>query len=162
MLLQLFVNTNSCHLNRVCDSSLLPPYVSPPSTHHQLNAWTLWHIRGRTPPNWPLGLLTWLIPLNPQAPYPSWCMFALQTGLQTHNSTCCISITCHVMYLTSGKLAAVMHVAVILQDCLARHTVIVLAKPCASILSPNMRMKLDMIMRMKVIVRRKRGVRENG
>ena len=31
-----------------------------------------------------------------------------------------------------------MHVAVILQDCLARHTVIVLAKPCASILSPNM------------------------
>ena len=37
----------------------------------------------------------------------------------------------------SGKLAAVLHVAVILQDCLARHTVIVLAKPCASILSPN-------------------------
>ena len=65
------------------------------------------------------------------------------------------------MYLASGKLAAVMHVAVILLDCLARHTVIVLAKPCASILSPNMRMKLDMIMRMKVIVRRKRGVREN-
>ena len=63
----------------------------------------------------------------------------------------------------SGKLAAVMHVAVILQDCLARHTVIVLAKPCASILSPNMmRMKLDMIMRMKVIVWRKRGARENG
>ena len=63
----------------------------------------------------------------------------------------------------SGKLAAVMHVAVILQDYLARHTVIVLAKPCASILSPNMmRMKLDMIMRMKVIVRRKRGTRENG
>ena len=67
------------------------------------------------------------------------------------------------MYLASGKLAAVMHVAVILQDCLAHHTVIVLAKPCASFLSPNMmRMKLDMIMRMKVIVRRKRGVRENG
>ena len=67
------------------------------------------------------------------------------------------------MYLASGKLAAVMHVAVILKDCLARHTVIVLAKPCASILSPNMmRMKLDMIMRMKVIVWRKRGVRENG
>ena len=66
------------------------------------------------------------------------------------------------MYLASGKLAAVMHVAVILQDCLARHTVIVLAKPYASILSPNMmRMKLDMIMRMKVIVWRKRGVREN-
>ena len=64
---------------------------------------------------------------------------------------------------TSGKLAAVMHVAVILQDCLACHTVIVLAKPCASILSPNMmRMKLDMIMRMNVIIRRKRGVRENG
>ena len=63
----------------------------------------------------------------------------------------------------SEKLAAVMHVAVILQDCVARHTVIVLAKPCASILSPNMtRMKLDMIMRMKVIVRRKMGVRENG
>ena len=62
----------------------------------------------------------------------------------------------------SGKLAAVMHVAVSLQDCLARHTVIVLAKPCASILSPNMmRMKLDMIMRMQVIVRRKRGAREN-
>ena len=62
-----------------------------------------------------------------------------------------------------GKLAVVMHVAVILQDCLARHTVIVLAKSCASILSPNMmRMKLDMIMRMKVIVRRKRGARENG
>ena len=62
-----------------------------------------------------------------------------------------------------GKLAAVMHVAVILQDCLARHTVIVLAKPCTSILSPNMmRMKLDMIMRMKVIVRRKRGAKENG
>ena len=76
---------------------------------------------------------------------------------------CCISVTCHVMYLAPGKLAAVMHVAVILQDCLARHTVIVLAKPCASILSPNMmRMKLDMIMRMKVIVRRRRGVRENG
>ena len=66
------------------------------------------------------------------------------------------------MYLASGKLAAVMYVAVILQDCLARHTVIVLAKLCASILSPNMRMKLDMITRMKVIVRRKRGVRENG
>ena len=66
------------------------------------------------------------------------------------------------MYLTLGKLAAVMHVAVILQDCLARHTVIVLAKPCASILSPNMRLKLDMMMRMKVIVRSKRGVRENG
>ena len=33
------------------------------------------------------------------------------------------------MCLASGKLAAVMHVAVILQDCLARHTVIVLAKP---------------------------------
>ena len=67
------------------------------------------------------------------------------------------------MYLASGKLAAVMHVAVILQDCLACHTVIVLAKPCASILLPNMmRMKLDMIMRMKVIIRRKRGVRENG
>ena len=66
------------------------------------------------------------------------------------------------MYLTLGKLAAVMHVAVILQDCLASHTVIVLAKPCASILSPNMRLKLDMMMRMKVIVRRKRGVRENG
>ena len=63
----------------------------------------------------------------------------------------------------SGKLAAVMHVGVILQDCLARHTVIVLAKPCASILSPNMmRMKLDMIMTMKVIVWRKRGARENG
>ena len=63
----------------------------------------------------------------------------------------------------SGKLATVMHVAVILQDCLARHTVIVLAKPCASILSPNMmRMKLDMIMRMKVILCRKRGARENG
>ena len=56
-----------------------------------------------------------------------------------------------------------MHVAVTLQDCLARHTVIVLAKPCASILSPDMlRMKLDMITRMKVIVRRKRGARENG
>ena len=56
-----------------------------------------------------------------------------------------------------------MHVAVILQDCLARHTVIVLAKPCASILSPNMmKIKLDMIMRMQVVVRRKRGVRENG
>ena len=56
-----------------------------------------------------------------------------------------------------------MHVAVILQDCLARHTVTMLAKPCASILSPNMMiMKLDMIMRMKVIVWRKRGVRENG
>ena len=56
-----------------------------------------------------------------------------------------------------------MHVDVILQDCLARHTVIVLAKPCASILSPNMmRMKLDMIMRMKVVVWMKRGVRENG
>ena len=67
------------------------------------------------------------------------------------------------MYLASGKPAAVMHVAVILQDCLARHTVIVLAKPCVSILSPNMmRIKLDMIMRMKVIVWRKRGVRENG
>ena len=67
------------------------------------------------------------------------------------------------MYLASGKLAAVMHVAVILQDCLACHTVIVLAKSCASILSPHMmRMKLDMIMRMKVIVRRKRGVRDNG
>ena len=67
------------------------------------------------------------------------------------------------MYLASGKLAAVMHVAVILQDCLARHAVIVLAKPCVSILSPNMmRMKLDMIIRMKVIVWRKRGVRENG
>ena len=53
----------------------------------------------------------------------------------------------------SGKLAAVMHVDVILRDCLARHTVIVLAKSCASILSPNMmRMKLDMIMRMKVII----------
>ena len=64
--------------------------------------------------------------------------------------------------LTSGKLAAVMHVAVILQDCLTRHAVFVLAKPSASILSPNMRMKLDMIMRMNVIVRRKRGVRENG
>ena len=63
----------------------------------------------------------------------------------------------------SGKLAAVMHVAVIRQDCLARHTVIVMEKPSASILSPNMmRMKLDMIMRMKVIVRRKRGGRENG
>ena len=62
------------------------------------------------------------------------------------------------MYLASGKLAAVMHVAVILQDYLARHTVIVLAKPSASFLSPNMmRMKLDVIMRMKVIVRRKRG-----
>ena len=61
------------------------------------------------------------------------------------------------MYPGSGKLEAVMHVAVILQDCRARHTVIVLAKPCASILSPNvMRMKLDMIMRMKVIVWRKR------
>ena len=59
------------------------------------------------------------------------------------------------MYQTLGKLAAVMHVAVILQDCLAGHTVIVLAKPCASILSPNMRLKLDMMMRMKVIVRRK-------
>ena len=70
------------------------------------------------------------------------------------------------MYLASRKLAAVMHVAVILQDCLARHTVIVLAKPGDSILSPNMTgMKLDMIMRMKVIVWivwRKRGVRENG
>ena len=67
------------------------------------------------------------------------------------------------MYPASGKLEAVMHVAVILQDCRARHTVIVLAKPCATILSPNvMRMKLDMIMRMKVIVWRKRGVRENG
>ena len=63
----------------------------------------------------------------------------------------------------SGKLAAVMHVAVILQDSLARRTVIVLAKPCASILSPNMmEMKLNVIMRMKVIVRRKRGARENG
>ena len=61
----------------------------------------------------------------------------------------------------SGTVAAVMHVAVNLQDCLARHTVIVLAKPSASILSPTMmRMKLDM--RMKVIVRRKRGARENG
>ena len=67
------------------------------------------------------------------------------------------------MYLASGKLVAVMHVAVLLLDCLARHTVIVLAKLCASILSPNMiRMKLDMIMRMKVIVWRQRGVRENG
>ena len=66
------------------------------------------------------------------------------------------------MYIASGELAAVMHVAVVLQDCIARHTVIVLANPCASILSPNMRMKLDMIMRMKVLVRRKRGVRENG
>ena len=56
-----------------------------------------------------------------------------------------------------------MHVAVILQDCLARHTVIVLAKPRAAILSLNMmRMKLDMIMRMKVIVWRKRGASENG
>ena len=56
-----------------------------------------------------------------------------------------------------------MHVAVILQDCLARHTVIVLAKPCASILSADkVRMKLDMIMRMKVTVLRKRGARENG
>ena len=55
-----------------------------------------------------------------------------------------------------------MHVAVILQDSLARHTVIVLAKLCASMLSPHMmRMKLDMIMRMTVIVRRKRGAREN-
>ena len=55
-----------------------------------------------------------------------------------------------------------MHVAVILQDCLARHTVIVLAQPCASILSANMmRMKLYLIMRMKVVVRRKRGAREN-
>ena len=63
----------------------------------------------------------------------------------------------------SGKLAAVMHVAVILQDCLARHIVIVLTKLCASIVSPNMmRMKVDMIMRMKVVVRRKRGARENG
>ena len=63
----------------------------------------------------------------------------------------------------SGKLAAVMHIAVILQDCLARHTVIVLAKPYASILSPNMvRMKLNMIMRMKVIAWRKRGTTENG
>ena len=35
------------------------------------------------------------------------------------------------MYLASGKLAAVMLVAIILQDCLARHTVFVLAKPCA-------------------------------
>ena len=62
----------------------------------------------------------------------------------------------------SGKLAGVMHVAVILQDCLARHTVIVLAKLCASIRSPNMmRMKLDMIMRKKVTVLRKRGAREN-
>ena len=124
--------------------------------------------------SWPLGLLTWLIPSNPQASYSSWCMFALQTGLQTKNSVClailapsgnicCISITCHVLYLASGKLAAVMHVAVILQDCLARHAVNVLAKPCASIVSPNMmRMKLDMIIRMKVIVWRKRGVRENG
>ena len=61
----------------------------------------------------------------------------------------------------SGKLAAVMHVAVIRQDCLARHTV--LMKPCASFLSPNMmRVKLDMIMRMKVIVRRNMGARENG
>ena len=63
----------------------------------------------------------------------------------------------------SGKLAAVMHVAVILQDCLAHYTVIVLMKPCASILSPNMvRMKVDMIMRMKVIVRRNWGAKENG
>ena len=63
----------------------------------------------------------------------------------------------------SGKLAAVMHVAVIPQDYLARHTGIVLAKPCASILSPNMMtMNLETIMRMQVIVRRKRGVRENG
>ena len=63
----------------------------------------------------------------------------------------------------SGKLAAVMHIAAIRQDSLARHTVIVLVKPCASILSPNMmRVKLDMIMRMKVIIRRKRGARENG
>jgi len=39
----------------------------------------------------------------------------------------------------------------------------VVAKPCASILSPNMmRMKVDMIMRMKVIVRKKRGAREKG
>ena len=66
------------------------------------------------------------------------------------------------MYMASGKLAAVLHVAVILQDCLARLIVIVLAKRCTSILSPNMRTKLDMIMRMKVVVRRKRGVRENG
>ena len=65
----------------------------------------------------------------------------------------------------SGKLAAVMPVAVIPQDCLARHTAIVLAKPSASILSPNMMRMLDMIdmiMRMKVIVWRKRGARENG
>ena len=63
----------------------------------------------------------------------------------------------------SGKLARVMHVAVILQDCLAQGTVIVLAKLCASILSPNMmRMKLDMIMRMKVTLLRKRGATENG
>ena len=75
---------------------------------------------------------------------------------------CLVCVICYVMYLASGKLAAVLHVAVILQDCLARHIVIVLAKPCASIPSPHIRMKLDMIMRMKVIVRRKRGVRENG
>ena len=62
------------------------------------------------------------------------------------------------MYLTAGKLEAVMHVAVILQDCLARHTVIVLEKPGALILSPNMRPKLDMMIRMKVIVRKKSGV----
>ena len=63
----------------------------------------------------------------------------------------------------SGKLAAVIHVAVFVQDCLTRHSVIVLAKPCASILSPNMmRMKLDMIMGMKMIVRRKRRAKENG
>ena len=63
----------------------------------------------------------------------------------------------------SGTLAAVMHVAVTRQDCLARHAVIVLVKPCASIVSPNMmKMKLDMIMRVNVIVRRKRGARENG
>ena len=63
----------------------------------------------------------------------------------------------------SGKLAAVMHVAVILQDYLAHHTAIVLAKPCASILTPNMmRMKVYMIMRMKVLVRRNKGARENG
>ena len=34
----------------------------------------------------------------------------------------------------SGKLATVMHVAVILKDCHAHHTVVVLVKPCVSIL----------------------------
>ena len=81
------------HMYRVCASSLLPPYVSPALSHHQLNSWTLWrvwhgHRRGRTLLKWPIGLLKWLIPSNPQASYSSWCMFALQTGLQIKTFIC--------------------------------------------------------------------------